>query len=995
MENELFQQYLQQLVEFGTSPSPEDMQQLRTVSGLQSAFAQQPGYIELPGVLENYPGPTLGFTDAQQQELDELRAIAEADRTPEQQARLEGLLETARQNPAQLRDIYRNIPTPDPEQAGVVNLARALATGAELTLPEYQVAGFSPDQLAAFQRARDLQGVYQTALEQGYDSTLLGIGALGSALDGTTQLAGQIPGEITPGQQALSQAAQDLQAFAESGAGSAEEAALAVQLAAESSDPATRLAAQELMASSGRLGDLARTVGEGTGEAASRAQFVADQARFGGQQVGDIMSQRLAQADALAAQAAATGRADLAQAAEDIRSAANMGIGGLFAASQGALGVADQARFGGQQVEARLEAQLAQANALAAEAAATGRADLAEAAERARAAASDTADRLYGAGAGAQLIASEAATRARALSSPLEQGLAEATFGARGIAETGQFGADIAAERARMSTAEAQRALQAASGFGLGAAQEGIAGLRGSTAMYSPEMLEPFMSSYEDAAVQQALADIARQGELQEEQLAAQAIQAGAYGGSRQAVAEQELARNILEQQGRTAAQMRAQGFESAAARSQEAFERAMGRRQQAAQLTGQLGQMGAGAAAGAAEAGGRLGLAAEELAQGSALQGAQLGLSAEQLAAANQQAIAQTGLSIEQLAAQTGLSAQELAGNFAAQAGQQLLASEELASSNAAQAAQLGMSEAQFQAANAQALAQTGMSVEQLAAQTGLSAQELAGNFAAQAGQMGMQAGQSAADIAAQAAQLGMSEAQFQAANAQAQAQTGMSIEQLSAQTGLSASELAGQLAVQSGQIGLSAEQQRQAAAAQQAGLSQSQAQLGMAGAETAGQLGLQGAQMGMTGAQQAGNLGLQSSQLGLQGISAGLGAQQQRAGIGTGIAQLGQQQLGFGQAAQQLGLQDVNTLMQLGGLTQGQTQAELDAQRMNEYQQAMMPYQQLAFLSDITTGAPTGITSVMSQPVQSPSALSQIGGLALGAGALFGQGGLFGGTA
>jgi len=78
MENELFQQYLQQLAEFGTSPSPEDMQQLRTVSGLQSAFAQQPGYIELPGVLENYPGPTLGFTDAQQQELDELRAIAEA-----------------------------------------------------------------------------------------------------------------------------------------------------------------------------------------------------------------------------------------------------------------------------------------------------------------------------------------------------------------------------------------------------------------------------------------------------------------------------------------------------------------------------------------------------------------------------------------------------------------------------------------------------------------------------------------------------------------------------------------------------------------------------------------------------------------------------------------------------------------------------------------------------------------------------------------------------
>jgi hypothetical protein len=172
------------------------------------------------------------------------------------------------------------------------------------------------------------------------------------------------------------------------------------------------------------------------------------------------------------------------------------------------------------------------------------------------------------------------------------------------------LGADIAAERARASTAEAQRQLQEASAFGLESARAGIAGLAPGAAM-------GFMSPFEEAAVQQALADIGRQGQLAQQQVRGQAVQAGAFGGSRQAVAEQELQRNILEQQARTAAQLRAAGFESAANRAM-----------QGAQLTGQLGQIGAGAAAGAAEAGGRLGLSAEQLAQQSALQGGQLGMS-------------------------------------------------------------------------------------------------------------------------------------------------------------------------------------------------------------------------------------------------------------------------------------------------------------------------------------------------------------------------------
>jgi hypothetical protein len=393
-----------------------------------------------------------------------------------------------------------------------------------------------------------------------------------------------------------------------------------------------------------------------------------------------------------------------------------------------------------------------------------------------------------------------AGERARALQAPLAQDLSGATSGARGIAGAGMTGADIAAERARMSTSEAQQSLQEAAQLGRLTAMQGIAQLAGTGQRFTPDQTRAFMSQYEDAAVQQALADIGRQGALQQQEIAARAVGAGAFGGSRQAVAEAELGRNVLEQQGRTAAQMRAGGFESAAQRAQQAFEQQQARQQNVAQLTGQLGQIGVGASAQAAEAAGRLGLSAEELAQRGALQGAQLGMSAEQFAAANAQALAQTGLSIEQLA---------------------------------------------------------------------------------------------------------------------------------------------GQMAGQAGQLGLGA-----------------------------GQLGVQGAQA-------AGNLGLQSSQLGLQGIQAGLGAQQQAAGLGQGIAGLGQQMAGLGQAQQQMNLQDVNTMLTTGAQQQRQTQAQLDAQRANEMQAAMQPFQQLAFYSDILSGTPFGQTSTMTQP--GPSIGSQALGIGL----------------
>lgn len=121
--------------------------------------------------------------------------------------------------------------------------------------------------------------------------------------------------------------------------------------------------------------------------------------------------------------------------------------------------------------------------------------------------------------------------------------------------------------------------------------RSGVASLGGTTAAFNPASVQPFMNQFENAAVQQALSDIARQGQIAQQSVAAQAVGSGAFGGSRSAIAEQELQRNIMEQQARTAAQMRAAGFESAAQRAQAAFEAQQGRGQQAAQLAGALGQ--------------------------------------------------------------------------------------------------------------------------------------------------------------------------------------------------------------------------------------------------------------------------------------------------------------------------------------------------------------------------------------------------------------------
>ena len=113
--------------------------------------------------------------------------------------------------------------------------------------------------------------------------------------------------------------------------------------------------------------------------------------------------------------------------------------------------------------------------------------------------------------------------------------------------------------------------------------------------MYGQSPVDKFMNPYERQVIDTAMADIQRAGDIQGQGLRAQAVGAGAFGGSRSGIMESELGRNVLDQQARTAAQMRQSGYQDAATRAQNAFESSKGRGLQGSQLAGNFGQNFAG----------------------------------------------------------------------------------------------------------------------------------------------------------------------------------------------------------------------------------------------------------------------------------------------------------------------------------------------------------------------------------------------------------------
>jgi len=140
---------------------------------------------------------------------------------------------------------------------------------------------------------------------------------------------------------------------------------------------------------------------------------------------------------------------------------------------------------------------------------------------------------------------------------------------------------------------------------------------------------------------------------------------------------------------------------------------------------------------------------------------------------------------------------------------------------------------------------------------------------------------------------------------------------------------------------------------------------------ARTGAQLRSQGFQQAQAAAQQAANQQLRQAQL-------------------TG--QLGVSQAGLGQLGQQMGVQDINTLLGIGGLQQQQSQKEFDVARANDLAQQALPFQQVGFMSDIFRGVPALQQTSATTTRPGPSTTSQMLGLGIAGLGAIGQGGGFG---
>jgi hypothetical protein len=130
--------------------------------------------------------------------------------------------------------------------------------------------------------------------------------------------------------------------------------------------------------------------------------------------------------------------------------------------------------------------------------------------------------------------------------------------------------------------AAAQQDVAGQIGFGTG-----LAGLAGTSSFGDQGTAASFMSPYMDAVVQRQMESAQRQADIASTQRGAQAVRAGAFGGSRQAVENAEAARALASQKG----EIQASGLQSAFERAQQQFNQEQATRLSAAGQLGQLGQ--------------------------------------------------------------------------------------------------------------------------------------------------------------------------------------------------------------------------------------------------------------------------------------------------------------------------------------------------------------------------------------------------------------------
>jgi hypothetical protein len=257
------------------------------------------------------------------------------------------------------------------------------------------------------------------------------------------------------------------------------------------------------------------------------------------------------------------------------------------------------------------------------------------------------------------------------------------------------------------------------------AEQASRAGIRDVSSATGASGMQAYFNPFEDQVVQGALGDIERSRQMQQMQGSAQAQRAGAFGGSRQGVAESLTNEAALRQSANTAAQLRSQGFQTAAGLGQQDAARAL-----QAQMSNQGVDM--------------------SLEQANAQLRQQVGLSNQD--AINRRAMEQAGMS--QQAGMFSATAQNQAAQRQAELAQQAsMSNQQLAAQRASEQAglqqQAGLFSATAQNEAAQRQAELAQQADLANQQAGL-----------QGSQQRMQAGSQLADVGALTQNLGFTQA-------------------------------------------------------------------------------------------------------------------------------------------------------------------------------------------------------------------------------------------
>lgn len=152
------------------------------------------------------------------------------------------------------------------------------------------------------------------------------------------------------------------------------------------------------------------------------------------------------------------------------------------------------------------------------------------------------------------------------------------------LTQRGALAADL------IDTAGQYQAAQNMLQRGMPTLSAGIGGIKGSARSYDPTSARAFMNPYQQGVTQEALKEMRRQADIGRQKQAAGAVQAGAFGGTREGVQRAEYERGVQDLMSQRIMQDYANNYMQAQQGAQQAFENQQARQLAAGQALGQAG---------------------------------------------------------------------------------------------------------------------------------------------------------------------------------------------------------------------------------------------------------------------------------------------------------------------------------------------------------------------------------------------------------------------